>query len=370
MCAASSSRCAQRPLVRRPPTTAPKPGTRNDAAHASSLDRIAVERQTTQVRAPIRSMWSGVLRIAAIARRRGDRRARAGARSAARSCRRSRDSRPRSRTRKVSTREPSGSGAPGRLGRSPRYARARSTSSSVSPYDSSCVSPHVTSPWWASTTARAPARSATRFESSKPGRRYGTTATSSPSASCTAASGSGAFASEQIASAWTWSTCAAGRKACSSVSIDGRGASGLDEAAREVGDHLLVAHRVALAQRAAGRRARAPGSPRRRGGEIRAAALDPQHAPLAAEVVELDELRRGVAAAVEDERADRSRSAASARRAARAPSRLADHRIGLDGGAPGAARRLHVDRVARLAAEERRAERRGRRDGARRRRRR
>ena len=33
------------------------------------------------------------------------------------------------------------------------------------------VSPHVTSPWWTSTTARASACCATRFASSNPGRR-------------------------------------------------------------------------------------------------------------------------------------------------------------------------------------------------------
>ncbi len=76
----------------------------------------------------------------------------------------------------------------------------------------------------------------------------------------------------------------------------------LDEAAREVGDHLLVAHRCAVAEReqvvepeprevaGAGRR------------EIRAAALDPDRPPLTAEMVPLEELRRGVAATVEDKR--------------------------------------------------------------------
>ncbi len=37
--------------------------------------------------------------------------------------------------------------------------------------------------------------------------------------------------------------------ACSSVSIDARGIAGCELAAREVGDHLLVAHRVALGER-------------------------------------------------------------------------------------------------------------------------
>ena len=86
---------------------------------------------------------------------------------------------------------------------------------------------------------------------------------------------------------------------------------GLDQAAREVGDHLLVAHRLALAQRQQLVEPQAREVARLGRGEVGAAALDPQHAHLAAEVVELDELRRGVAAAVEDERrvgADQARA--------------------------------------------------------------
>src|SRR5262249_44594226 len=48
-----------------------------------------------------------------------------------------------------------------------------------------------------------------------------------------------------------------------------------------------------------------------RGGEVRAAALDPDRAALATEVIGLDELGRGVSAAVENERgigADQSRA--------------------------------------------------------------
>src|SRR5581483_2939349 len=89
-------------------------------------------------------------------------------------------------------------------------------------------------------------------------------------------------------------------------------------------------------------------------------ALDAEHAALAAEVVALDGLRRCVAAAVEDERGIRAESA----RACDEPGELAGRHLGdaADGRLPGAARRLDVDRVADLAAEQGGAERRGRAD--------
>ena len=84
---------------------------------------------------------------------------------------------------------------------------------------------------------------------------------------------------------------------------------GLDEAAREVRDHLLVGHRVALAEREQIVEPEPREVGRRDRREIGAAALDPDHAPLATEVVAFDELCRGVASAVQDERRGRRRSA-------------------------------------------------------------
>jgi hypothetical protein len=46
-----------------------------------------------------------------------------------------------------------------------------------------------------------------------------------------------------------WCTCGAGTKACSSVSIDGARRGGVELATREVGDHVLVGHLVAVHQR-------------------------------------------------------------------------------------------------------------------------
>ena len=60
---------------------------------------------------------------------------------------------------------------------------------------------------------------------------------------------------------------------------------GLDEAAREVGDHLLVGHRVTLAERQQLVEPEAREVGRRDRREVGAAALDPDHAPLATEVV-------------------------------------------------------------------------------------
>jgi hypothetical protein len=81
---------------------------------------------------------------------------------------------------------------------------------------------------------------------------------------------------------------------------------GLDHAPREVRQHLLVAQRHALAQRQelVQPEAREVAAARRR--EIGAAALDPDRTALAPEVVALEQLARGVATAVEDERAIRS----------------------------------------------------------------
>ncbi len=77
---------------------------------------------------------------------------------------------------------------------------------------------------------------------------------------------------------------------------------GVDEAACEVRDHLVVGHRLPLAQ---GQQVVEP-QPREIGGcagrEVGAASLDAERAPLAAAVVALDELGRRVAAAVQDER--------------------------------------------------------------------
>ena len=203
---------------------------KNAAYHASNAAISASGSSPRRhERTPIRSMWSGVLRTAATsAASARPARSRCPA-STASTCRRSRETRPRNRARNSLSLAASAAGGDGTDRSPPRccvYSRARATSSSVDPYEASCVSPHVTSPWCASTTARRSASSATRHESSNPGRMYSTTATSSPSASRTAAPGSGALASAQIASAWTWSTCAAGRNACRSVSTEGRGASG------------------------------------------------------------------------------------------------------------------------------------------------
>ena len=94
-----------------------------------------------------------------------------------------------------------------------------------------------------------------------------------------------------------WCTCAAGTNACSKR-LDRRARHrGVELAAHEVGDHVLVAHLVALDQRqhlveAQGREAAAA---HRR--EIAARALDPHDRALDARVIDGRALRGGVAAA-------------------------------------------------------------------------
>ena len=56
-------------------------------------------------------------------------------------------------------------------------------------------------------------------------------------------------ASTLMPSGCVWWTCGAGTNACSSVSIEAARHRGVELAAREVGDHVLVAHLVALDQR-------------------------------------------------------------------------------------------------------------------------
>ena len=64
-----------------------------------------------------------------------------------------------------------------------------------------------------------------------------------------AARPSGADVSAMTASGCVWSTCGAGTKACSSVSIDGRGWSGPTAQRSEVVDHRRVVHLLPFAQR-------------------------------------------------------------------------------------------------------------------------
>ncbi len=94
-----------------------------------------------------------------------------------------------------------------------------------------------------------------------------------------------------------WWTCGAGTKACSSVSIDGRGMAGIELAAHEVGDHLLVAHLVARDQRQHLLQAQRGEALRPHRGEIAARALDPHDRALDARVVDGRALGRRVAAA-------------------------------------------------------------------------
>jgi hypothetical protein len=70
-----------------------------------------------------------------------------------------------------------------------------------------------------------------------------------------------------------------------------------------VREHRVVVEPVALAQREELVEPEAGEVGRPGGGQVRAAPLDPDRAPVAPEVVALDELRRRVAAAAEDERA-------------------------------------------------------------------
>ena len=97
--------------------------------------------------------------------------------------------------------------------------------------------------------------SATSFESANPGRMYGIQTASEPKHSSASRSPSTAPTIAPIVSGCVWSTCAAGTNACSSVSIDARGIAGRELAARQVRDHLLVGHRVALGAAAGSRRA-------------------------------------------------------------------------------------------------------------------
>ena len=253
-CAASSSRI---PAVARP---APRAHSRGPA-RAPPAPRMSIavdlEPRNTAVRRPIRSMWSGVLRIAAIASTSARSASARWPRSSTSTCRRS----PRRAVRGAARGRP----RPQRTGtdglrssithrctaasRAARGTRAPRHELERQPVDSA----RGCRPRSRGRGGPAPPRARPRVRppastSSNPGRRYGTTAMSSPSASCTAASGSGAFASAQIASAWMWSTWGAGgRRAAASRSR--AEASRVDQAAREVGDHLLVAHRLALAQR-------------------------------------------------------------------------------------------------------------------------
>ena len=83
-----------------------------------------------------------------------------------------------------------------------------------------------------------------------------------------------------------WWTCGAGTNACSSVSIDGPRHGGVELAAHEVGDHVLVAHLVARDQRQhllQAQRREARGAHR---GEVAARALDPHDRALGAGVVD------------------------------------------------------------------------------------
>ena len=77
----------------------------------------------------------------------------------------------------------------------------------------------------------------------------------------------------------------------------------VDHAAGEVGEHLVVGQRLALAEREQVVEPQPREVAHLGGREVGAAALDPDRAPLAAEMVALDELGGGVPAAVEDERA-------------------------------------------------------------------
>src|SRR4051794_12704632 len=107
---------------------------------------------------------------------------------------------------------------------------ARLITSSVRRYASSAVSPHTTSPCLASTTSFSAGlprtASPTCLASVNPGRMYGIHAASSPKHSRTSASPSRVPASTLIASGCVWWTWSAGTNACSSVSIDARGAAG------------------------------------------------------------------------------------------------------------------------------------------------
>ncbi len=76
----------------------------------------------------------------------------------------------------------------------------------------------------------------------------------------------------------------------------------VDDAARQVREHLLVGHPVALAERQDVVQPE-PGEMATLGArEVRPAPLDPDHPALAAQMVDLEQLRRGVPAAVQDER--------------------------------------------------------------------
>ena len=85
--------------------------------------------------------------------------------------------------------------------------------------------------------------------------------------------------------------------------LDGRpGSAGLLQRVGEIGDHLLVAHVLALEQRADVVHPHAREILRLDRLEIRAAALDAQHGNVAPAVIALGDLDRGVAAAPHDQR--------------------------------------------------------------------
>ena len=77
---------------------------------------------------------------------------------------------------------------------------------------------------------------------------------------------------------------------------------GIDHAAGEIVDHLRVAHRVSLPEQEQLVEPQSGEVMRLARRKVGARAFDPQHPALPAGVVDLDEFRRGVAAAVENER--------------------------------------------------------------------
>ena len=81
----------------------------------------------------------------------------------------------------------------------------------------------------------------------------------------------------------------------------GPGGVGVDQATGEMSNHLLVGHRGPLPQRQHVVEPQPGEVARLRSRKVGATALDPDDAPLAAEVIGLDELGRGVAAPMEDE---------------------------------------------------------------------